>query len=60
MAPSRLHPAARRSLLCAVGFSTLQEKLYRTPGFKFGGFLTFVTCEWGLRRRFEARGERAT
>ncbi|GMH43227.1 hypothetical protein BSKO_11149 [Bryopsis sp. KO-2023] len=31
------------ALMCGVGLSTLQERVFKIPGFSYGGWMTFVT-----------------
>jgi hypothetical protein len=43
---------ASRSILSAIGFSALQEWVFKIPGFSYGGWMTFITyvtfaaCGW--------------
>jgi len=39
----QLSVLAAGSLVSAVGFSTMQEQVFRIPGFKFGGWMTVIT-----------------
>lgn len=35
--------SARRSIVSALGFSTLQERVFNIPGFSYPGWMTFIT-----------------
>lgn len=45
-------PAVVRSIVSAIGFSALQEWVFKIPGFTYGGWMTFITyltyatCGW--------------